>query len=168
MSTFKLKRKNFAYYDNYGYALPGGPASYIDESDNLKRMRDSDILAAPKRRNRGWFGRIVGNTVRNAGIGAAVGAGLNLASSMIKGYRGGGGFNGALKNVNMAGLVKGAKLGAGLGGAYGAYQQVNRENQASNQNSMYNARLGYAKRQAARRERADWKNNMTQREGYSY
>ena len=35
-------------------------------------------------------------------------------------------------------------------------------------NEFYNRRLEYAQRQAKRREKADWKSNMTQRDGYSY
>ena len=33
---------------------------------------------------------------------------------------------------------------------------------------FYNKRLREAKKQARRREAADWKNNMTNREGYTY
>ena len=34
--------------------------------------------------------------------------------------------------------------------------------------TFYNDRLEYAQRQARRREKKDWKENMTQREGYTY
>ena len=45
---------------------------------------------------------------------------------------------------------------------------LRRKGKADKENKFYNNRLEYAQRQALRREHADWKANMTQREGYSY
>ena len=59
---------------------------------------------------------------------------------------------------------KGALAGAAIGTAVGLYRR-GRERSA---NEFYNRRLDYAQRQARRREKADWKANMTQRDGYSY
>ena len=59
-----------------------------------------------------------------------------------------------------AAAIGGAVLGAGIG-----YLKNRKE---AKENRFYNQRLEYAQRQAIRREKKDWKTNMTQREGYSY
>ena len=66
------------------------------------------------------------------------------------------------------GAAKFGKAGAMIGGLTAGVMAYNKGSKQAKDNEFYNQRLEYAKRQALRRERADWKTNMTQREGYSY
>ena len=120
-----------------------------DETDTLKAMKDSDILAEKKRSN----GSI------NMGIArdAAIGAGVGMTAGAIRGA-----FK---KGMTMK---SGAKGGALLVGAGTAAISALRNRDKKKENDFYNSRLEYAQRQALRRERKDWKNNMTNREGYTY
>ena len=138
MVTYQLKRKSFTKWD---------------ETDNLKKMKDSDILAENKKKTTD-FGSIGGSAVTGAVVGSGAGA---IAGGVA---RAGGS------------VLKGAKIGAGKGALVGAgvaaaAQYLKGRKQAKD-NKFYNDRLAYAKRQAARRERKDWKGNMTNRDGYSY
>ena len=144
MATYRLKRKTFTKYD---------------ETDALKRMKDSDILAEQKRPT-GPSLSGVGNTLTSTAVGAATGA---TALGLTKGVMGYGTKGGIWK-----GLKSGGKWGALAGGAIGAGMALAKQNKQAENNSFYNKRLEYAQRQARRREKADWKSNMTQREGYSY
>lgn len=137
MAMYLLKRKFFTKYD---------------ETDNLKRLKDSDILAEKKKKTTD-YGRIAGSTVAGAGLGAAAGGALGLASR-LRG-KGIGGRSGAA-----LGAIGGAALGSSI--SYLAGRKKARENKE------YNSRLKYAQRQALRRERKDWVTNMTQRDGYTY
>jgi hypothetical protein len=126
-----------------------------DDTDALKRMRDSDILAERKKSG------TLGDTATKMGMGAAVGATVGSVVGGIAGMKRGG-----------KGFIKGAKGGAVAGsllagGAAGTAAAIGNSKKQSDIN-FYNHRLEYAKRQAGRRERADWKSNMTQREGYTY
>ena len=133
MNTYILKRKTFTKYD---------------ETDALKRMKDSDILAEEEKPSSGY-----GSVLRDAGVGVVGGAVLGGA---IGGLRKGGTFKTGLKN--------GAVLGGLAMGAVG----LNKKRKEDADREFYNRRLRYAKRQATRREKIDWKSNMTQRDGYSY
>ena len=137
MAIYRIKRKTFSMYD---------------ETDNLKRMKDSDILAEKKKQAPG-YGSVVSNSIGGAAIGTA-GAGL-------AGFASG-------KGARMATAGRYGKLGA-IGGAavLGGLALKGRNDQAK-ENEFYNKRLKYAQRQAMRREKKDWKANMTQRDGYSY
>jgi len=126
-----------------------------DDTDALKKMRDSDILAERKKSG------TLGDTATKMGMGAAVGATVGSVVGGIAGMKRGG-----------KGFIKGAKGGAIAGsllagGAAGTAAAIGNSKKQSDIN-FYNRRLEYAKRQAGRRERADWKSNMTQREGYTY
>jgi hypothetical protein len=126
-----------------------------DDTDALKKMRDSDILAERKKSG------TLGDTATKMGMGAAVGATVGSVVGGIAGMKRGG-----------RGFIKGAKSGAIAGsllagGAVGTTAAIANSKKQSDIN-FYNNRLEYAKRQAGRRERADWKSNMTQREGYTY
>ena len=126
-----------------------------DDTDALKRMRDSDILAERKKSG------TLGDTATKMGMGAAVGATVGSVVGGIAGMKRGG-----------KGFIKGAKGGAIAGSllagtAAGAGAAIANSKKQSDIN-FYNNRLEYAKKQAGRRERADWKSNMTQREGYTY
>lgn len=143
MATYILNRKFFSRWD---------------ETDNLKRMKDSDILAEKKRKT-----AFAGPTLRSATTGAAV---LGTAGSILGAVAGKGTGNWARRRLS--GFAGGAKTGAILGAIGGGlYAQAQRKKEAED-NAFYNKRLAYAQKQAKRREKADWKTNMTQRDGYSY
>jgi len=143
MGTIYLKRKLYTQWD---------------DTDNLKRMKDSDILAEKKRKGPG-YGPAVSSAIGGALTGAAVGA---TALGISKGIK-----NKSWKSA-ASGLSKGGKYGALVGGSIMALGALNRKHKADRENKFYNDRLEYAQNQALRREHADWKSNMTQREGYSY
>lgn len=129
-----IKRKLFTKYD---------------DTDNLKRMKDSDILAEKPKQAPG-YGSVAGAALGGAALGGTVGSvagafGKNKADRSLLGK---------------TGLVIGGLLASGMA-------LRNRNKQAEN-NEWYNKRLNYAQRQARRREKQDWKTNMTQRDGYSY
>lgn len=139
MTTYRLKRKSFTKYD---------------ETDTLKRMKDSDILAEKKKELPG-YGDTVSKSLGGAALGASVGAAGGLVSGLGKGN--------ALARANKLG-----KLGAIGGAAILGGMALKERNKQADDNSFYNKRLAYAQRQAVRREKKDWKSNMTQRDGYSY
>ena len=129
-----------------------------DETDNLKRAKDSDILAEEKKKGPGIGGPILAGA-SGALTGAATGA---VAGGVLSG----------IKNKGISGLGKGIKrggaAGAILGGTVMAAGALKKRNKERDDIQFYNKRLGYAQRQALRREKKDWKQNMTGREGYSY
>ena len=144
MAKYILKRKSFTQWD---------------ETDNLKRMKDSDILAEQKKKQPGYGGVVQGS------LGGAVVGGIGgAAAGAISGL----GKKGARVATAGARASKLGKLGA-VGGALlvGGKALKDRNDQAQ-ENNFYNKRLAYAQRQAVRREKKDWKSNMTQRDGYSY
>ena len=122
----KFKEKSYSNQLNY------------DETDSLKRMKDSDILSQQKKTN----GNLNMKVAKNTAIAGVVGAGVG----------------------KLAGRP-GLGLAAGLvtSGITLAKQKKQRE-----QNEFYNDRLEYAQRQAQRREHKDFRDNMTFREGYTY
>ena len=131
--------------------------SVYDDTDALKRMKDSDILSE-KRKQSLSTGNIARMTVAGAAGLGAVGAIGNSVLRKSNGYfRGMGGR-----------LVKGGKAGALVGAAAGIGGGLLIKNRQEKNNAFYNDRLAYAQEQAKRREKKDWKNNMTNREGYSY
>ena len=144
MGTFVLKRKLYTVYD---------------ETDNLKRMKDSDILAE-KRKTTNYV-----PAAAAAAGGAAVGA---AAAGTI------GGINGLTRKAGgrlangARGFKSGGKFGAAAGAILAGGYAFKKAADEEAENSQYNKRLGYAQRQARRREKADWKANMTTRDGYSY
>lgn len=166
MGIYIFKRKTFTRYD---------------DTDNLKRMKDSDILAEKKRTP----DVSAGTVGAAAGAGALAGAAIGVIPGAI---RGGNKFRNAVARVDAGstsrkltnivdagkwssvkrGIGGGAKAGALIGGAILAGSAIKKRNQAKKDASFYNDRLEYAQRQAIRREKADWKANMTQRDGYSY
>jgi hypothetical protein len=144
MAKYILKRKSFTKWD---------------ETDNLKRMKDSDILAEQKKKQPG-YGSVMSGSLGGAAVGGIAGAAAGGLSGLGK--------KGARIATAGARASKLGKLGA-VGGALlvGGKALKDRNDQAQD-NNFYNKRLAYAQRQAVRREKKDWKSNMTQRDGYSY
>lgn len=150
MATYKLKRKTFTKWD---------------ETDTLKGMKDADILAQKKKSQSVTE---VGTSVAgNALKGAALGGATLGAAGLLTGGAGKAGFVNKMKGAGK-GAGKLGKIGAIGGAIIGAGVAASKANKQANENAFYNDRLKYAQRQAVRRERKDWKTNMTQREGYSY
>jgi hypothetical protein len=145
MAKYKIKRKLYTVWD---------------ETDNLKRMKDSDILAE-KEKPTTRYGDIAMNTVggalAGAGVGTLIGGGRHLFN-FGQGYWNR--LGNSIKKGSKRGLIAGALLAGGYTWKMGRKQ--------AKENSFYNDRLKYAKMQALRRERQDWRTNMTQRDGYSY
>jgi hypothetical protein len=144
MATYILKRKSFTKWD---------------ETDNLKRMKDADILAEQKKKQPG-YGNVVQSSLGGAiigGTGAAVAGG---ATGFLN--------KGARMATAGARASKYGKLGAVAGAAILGSKALKERNNQAQENNFYNRRLEYAQRQARRREKKDWKSNMTQRDGYSY
>lgn len=145
----KIKRKLFTKWD---------------DTDRLKEMKDSDILAEKKRST--GYGSVVSGAAGTAlGLGAAgaVGGAAYGLSKMGK-------VSGVANKARMVGRMAGGIAGkAALGGALiGGTIALAKRSKKSKENQFYNDRLEYAQRQARRREKKDWKTNMTQREGYTY
>ena len=144
MAKYILKRKSFTKWD---------------ETDNLKRMKDSDILAEQKKKQPG-YGGVAQNSIGGAVVGGAAGAGAGFISGFAK--------KGARVATAGARASKLGKLGAVGGALLMGGKALEERNDQAQENNFYNKRLAYAQRQAMRREKKDWKSNMTQRDGYSY
>ena len=138
MGIYRLRRKLFTKYD---------------DTDNLKKAKDSDILAERKKKPTTDANAIATGALGAAGVGLAAGGGYGL----IKG-------KGARLNAAKKFGTRGAIIGAGIATA----ALLHKRGREKKENQFYNRRLEYAQRQAMRREKADWKANMTQRDGYSY
>lgn len=120
-----------------------------DSTDVLKTMKDSDILAEKKKDNSAQNT----STLTTAGLGAGVGATLGGAKGLIT------------KGMKMG---KAGKVGGALGAVAGLTLGMAKNQKAKNENEFFNDRLEYAQKQAKRREKKDWKSNMTTRDGYTY
>lgn len=125
-----------------------------DDTDRLKAMKDSDILAEKKRGN---------STARGMASGALTGAAVGLGAGVVTGALSGKGITGRAATAGRFG--RNAAIGGAVIGAAAGYLKNRKE---AKENRFYNQRLEYAQRQAIRREKKDWKTNMTQRDGYSY
>lgn len=145
-----------------------------DETDRLKAMKDSDILAEKKRDTTS-----AGSMVRSGLVGAGIGAGIGVVGTGVSkvipeiGKAAGKGswvsnVGRVIEPIKKAKLGRAAAVGAAVGAGIGATASWLRNRKKNNENRFYNQRLAYAQRQALRRERKDWKTNMTQRDGYTY
>ena len=160
-----------AFYDGYEYAQR--EFTRWDDTDNLKRAKDSDILAEEKKRGPG-----IGGPLTSAAQGAVIGAGAGaVTGGILKGIGNrkaitstvkSGVANPALTRSLLRGIKHTGIVGAVIGTTIGLGKGLKKYREKKQDVNFYNERLGYAQRQALRRERADWKQNMTQREGYSY
>lgn len=140
MGIYIIKRKTFSKYD---------------DTDNLKRMKDSDILAEKPKTPETTTSHLAAATLGGGLVGGALGAAGKFVAKSSKGAR-------------FAKAGKGGKFGALVGAGIGLAAMASKRSQEKANNEFYNDRLRYAQRQAQRRERRDWKANMTQRDGYSY
>lgn len=144
MARYILKRKSFTKWD---------------DTDNLKRMKDSDILAEEKKKQPG-YGSVMSGSVGGAAVGGITGAVAGGLSGLGKKGARIATAGSRASNLGKLGAVGGALL---MGG-----KALKDRNDQAQDNNFYNKRLAYAQRQAIRREKKDWKSNMTQRDGYSY
>lgn len=127
-----------------------------DDTDRLKQMKDSDILAEKKKKGPG-YGQVAG----------AAGAGV-VAGGVVGGLTGGAAGLFRKGGSMVRGASKYGKAGMLIGGTIAAGVALHKRNKEAKGTQFYNDRLEYAQRQARRREKKDWKTNMTQREGYTY
>ncbi len=156
MGIYILKRKVFTKYD---------------DTDNLKRMKDSDILAETHKKP-----TTGGAAIATGALGGGLAGGAALAAGKVIFGKGGPravpqkGFGRFTAKVANAGsrAWKGGQAGLIAGAAIGTAMALHQRGKEKSENEFYNRRLDYAQRQARRREKADWKSNMTQRDGYSY
>ena len=137
-----------------------------DMTDRLKQMRDSDILAEKEKEKISTAEATGGISAGKAALGGAAIGGL--ATGLSNYMKGGKGI------FKTRGALKGGMLAGGLALGYNAYKGMtsgNKVKEAQQYNEdvdFYNKRLREAQKQARRREASDWKNNMTNREGYTY
>lgn len=125
-----------------------------DDTDALKQMKDSDILAQEKKKAPGY-----GGVAAAAATGATVGA---ATGSIMNAFR-------KKPGTTIGGrMMKGGKYGALAGGIAMGLMAANKREKEAKDASFYNKRLNFAQRQARRREKKDWNTNMTQRQGYTY
>lgn len=137
-----------------------------DDTDNLKRAKDSDILAEEEKKKPG-IGKIVSAAGAGAITGAAGGAVGHLAARITKRVGKGEAKRIAEKLVRRGGK-KNIKLAAALTAGTLAIGATNKRQKEVEEVNHYNERLRYAKKQALRREKKDWANNMTNgREEYT-
>ena len=137
-----------------------------DMTDRLKQMRDSDILAEKEKEKISTSEATGSISAGKAALGGAVAGGLIAAgNNYMKGGKGW--FKGR-------GAMKGALIGGGLALAHNAVKSItsgDKAKEAEQYNKdvdFYNKRLREAQQQSRRREAADWKNNITNREVYTY
>lgn len=161
-----------------------------DQTDQLKGMTDADILAEQKRKTSSLN---LGKSVLGSGVGAIAGGiagkklGFGGGTGALAGAALGGmaGMDGQTREKTGIGAGLGAAAGAGLGllmkknplsmaktgalvgGTAGVISGVASEHKQNSENQFFNDRLDYAQSKAKKRERADWKNNMNNREGYT-
>jgi len=129
--------------------------SKYDTTDNLKRMKDADILAEEEKEDPG-YADVATKTALAAGSGALVGGGLGGALGLFR------------KKGLLKGIKRGALVGSSAAAIYAATKALKKRDEEVQNNEFYNRRLKYAQAQARRREMKDWKTNMTQRDGYSF
>jgi hypothetical protein len=161
MGIYRLKRKLFTKYD---------------DTDNLKRAKDSDILAEKLKKPATDANAVALSAAKGAALG---GIALGAVSAAKPGriVPSGPAGKGVRKALSRAGanasnalhkFGKGGRTGLIAGAAIGTATALYKRGKEKKENQFYNRRLEYAQRQAMRREKADWKANMTQRDGYSY
>lgn len=154
-----------AFQEGYEYAQR--EFTKYDETDSLKRAKDSDILAEDEKKKPG-VGKVVSAGVAGGITGAAAGAGAHVTSKIVRKH-GKGEAKKIAHKIAKNGGKKNVLIGAGVGALALGAGAANKRSKEVEEVNHYNKRLRYAKRQALRREGKDWRNNMTNgREEYSY
>lgn len=137
-----------------------------DDTDNLKRAKDSDILAEEEKKKPG-IGKIVSAAGAGAIAGAGAGAAGHMASKIIR-KKGKGEAKRIAEKLVKRGGKKNVAIAAAIGAGTLALGATNKRQKEVEEVNHYNKRLRYAKKQALRREKKDWANNMTNgREEYT-
>lgn len=154
MGIFTLKRKTFARHTDYVDTYRD-----YDETDELKRMRDSDILDAQYKQPETSYRKIIGDGIGGALLGTTAGFVLDR----INNSKNGGKFF-DMSTMNKTGMKNAALLGTVGGLGLG----IHKRRREARKHDFYNTRLRYAKARARRREKADFDANMNKRDGYSY
>ena len=141
-----------------------------DETDKLKREKDSDILAEEEKKKPG-MGKVVSSAI-GAGVGgAALGGGVHAGSYVTKklAKKGSKVERAAKKVLKTGNFKKKVLVGAGLTAGTATLGALKKRHKEVEDVDHYNKRLKYAKKQALRREGKDWRTNMTGgREEYTY
>ena len=129
--------------------------SKYDETDRIKKMKDSDILAEEYRET-----PKVGlkEATRDLATGAIVGSLIGKVNEL----------SGNRLGLSSTDWREAGKKGAILGGLYSIAKDLYRKHKYGEEVEFYNKRLRQAKKNARRREKSDWLNNTLNREGYTY
>ena len=129
--------------------------SKYDETDRIKKMKDSDILAEEYRET-----PKVGlkEAFRDVATGAIAGGLLGKVNELTGNRLG-------LSSTDWRDL---GRKGALLGGVYTVGKDLYRKYKYGEEVDFYNKRLRQAKKNARRREKSDWLNNTLNRESYTY
>ena len=197
MKFYKKKTKiNEPGFKSESVSITEKSFTQWDQTDQLKRMNDADILAEQKRETSSLkLGKSMGGAMVGATVGGVAGKALGNATGMKLGGKGAlagaaiGGMAGMDKQTRDKTLIgsglgaaaglglgiltkkpnlyKAARNGALIGGTAGVISGVASNNKQNKENQFFNDRLEYAKSKALKREQADWKNNMNNREGYT-
>ena len=129
--------------------------SKYDETDRIKRMKDSDILAEDYKKTPGVSTKEVSrDLLAGAILGAVVGKVNKLSGNKL--------------NLSSTDWRDSAKKGILAAGAYDVLKDMYRKHKDGDKVEFYNKRLKQAKKNAKRREESDWLNNTLNREGYTY
>lgn len=129
--------------------------SKYDETDRLKRMKDSDILAEEYKKTPGVsLKEVTRDLVSGAVLGGAVGKINEMTGNKL-----------GLSDTDWRST---AKHGAIAAGVYDVLKDTYRKHKDGDEVDYYNKRLRKAKKNAKRREKSDWINNTLNREGYTY
>ena len=130
--------------------------SKYDETDRIKRMKDSDILDEEYKKDPGVSLKEVS---RDLATGAIIGGVLGKANQIS---------GGRLGSSISTDRRKSARNGVIIAGAYDVLKDIYRKHKHGDEVDFYNKRLRQAKKNARRREKSDWLNNTLNREGYTY
>lgn len=129
--------------------------SKYDETDRLKKMKDSDILEENFKETPGVS---LKEAARNVLTGALVGGTVGKINELT----------GNKLNLSDTDWKNTLKKGAVAGGIYAIGKDLYRKSAEGDEVDFYNKRLRQAKKNAKRREKSDWINNTLNREGYTY
>ena len=129
--------------------------SKYDETDRIKKMKDSDILAEEYQKTPGVsLKEVTKDLTTGAVVGGIVGKINELSGNRLR--------------LGSTDWKDSARNGAIIAGLYDILKDTYRKHKYGDDVDFYNKRLRQAKRNAKRREKSDWLNNTLNREGYTY